>query len=130
MKSPAFGAFIQRMLFSFLFLAHGVMHIIHWQGTVNMTGAVFGYGMGAIILSIIAVGLLLAGGLSIFTATMTPAGGWLLVFFLVGASYVHYIFAGQAYSSAEEQLQMSHFMKNIVLIGVALRYALGGNPKG
>lgn len=129
MKNPAVGALAQRVLFSLLFVMAGVSHVMNWQGTVGATGAVFGYGPGAVVLSAIAVVLLVGGGLSILSGKFTDMGGWMLTAFLLGGAYVHYTFANNAFSASDQQMQIAHLMKNVALIGVALRYALGGSVK-
>ena len=124
MYNPGLGAIIQRVFFSLLFVAAGIMHIMNWEGTVQSTASVFGTQF-AFLISVGAVAFILGGGVLLLVGFMSRSAGGLLVLFLIAGGYAHWVWAGMAPDDMLREAQLAHLMKNFALLGVACRYAFG-----
>jgi putative oxidoreductase len=70
----------------------------------------------------------LAGGLSVLVGYKARWGAWLLVLFLVPVTIMMHAFWA-APSGQEAQAQMTHFLKNVAMIGAAILIAhFGAGP--
>jgi putative oxidoreductase len=104
---------IGRLLLSAIFIMSGIHKITAWSDTADsMTRE----GMIAVPLFLLgAVVFEIAGGLSVLLGYWTRCGALLLIIFLIPTTIIFHDF--WTYESAEQQMQMIHFMKNLAILG-------------
>ena len=112
-----------RILFAFIFVAS----VPGLFGTAAITDAA-AHGVPLPALAVPLAGLLaLIGGLSVAFGYQARFGAWLLVLFLVPVTWKMHSFWNVP--GAEVKQQLTHFMKNIALLGGALLIAhFGAGP--
>lgn len=112
---------VARFLFSLIFILSGVNHFS--SGSISYAASQ-GIPMADIMVPISGV-IALVGGLSVMTGFHTRVGAVLLLLFLVPVTILMHNFWDIA-DPQMAQMQMSHFMKNLALIGAALGFTFYG----
>jgi len=139
-------AFLGRLSYSLIFIIAGIKKVMNWQATeqsfVNELLDVFSasYQQGwahsffdqimpmAPMLLIVGTIMELAGGLLVLLGLWTRFGALLLCLFLIPVTFLFHDF--WAFEGAEQQMQMTMFMKNLSIFGGALLLlAFGSGPK-
>jgi len=103
-----------RVLLAGIFVFFGLAKFLDWQGYVAFTEAQTGIvGMSWLVAL---VGLVeIVGGLSILTGTLARVGALALLAVLVPTTLLFHDF--WEFSGAERQAQLSHFLKNLSILG-------------
>jgi putative oxidoreductase len=112
---------IGRTLFSLIFIMSGINHFS--SGSVSYA-ANQGVPMADILVPISGI-IALIGGLSILTGTHARVGAVLILMFLIPVTFIMHNFWAVS-DPAMAQMQMTHFMKNIAMIGGAVLLAFYG----
>lgn len=106
---------IGRILYSVMFLVYGVNHFtstaINYAESQQVP-------MAAVLVPISGI-IAIVGGLSIALGYKAKAGAWLLVLFLIPVTFVMHNF-WTIMDPTMRGIQMSMFLKNVSLLGVAL----------
>jgi putative oxidoreductase len=114
-----------RILFSAVFLAGALGHVIHWQQTVAYAAAQ-GVPMAPAMVGVATV-LAIVGALSVLLGYHAHLGAWLLVLFLVPVTLMMHAF--WAAMPTEATVQQAMFFKNLSMLGGALMIAhFGSGP--
>ena len=127
-----------RILLSAVFISGGAHHLVDWRSAAAQMTAhgmamedQLGAGGTAFVhvLLALAVVLMLAGGLSVLLGVFARFGAVLLLTFLIPATIVFHDFWAINPATDLYQQQMSHFMKNLALMGgllLVLAFGSGG----
>ncbi|MDB6113006.1 MAG: DoxX family protein [Pedosphaera sp.] len=114
-----------RILLSLIFILSAGGKIADWPGTA---GYMASKGMVAIpVLLTLAIVFELGGGLSVLLGFKARWGALALIIFLITASVIFHNF--WAYTGAEKQTQMVHFLKNLSIMGGLLLVVARGAGK-
>lgn len=102
-----------RILISAIFILSGLGKIFEWSQTA---GYMESKGFPVVpLFQIGAIGVELAGGLSILLGFKARWGAVLLFLYLIPVSLVFHDF--WAYTGMERNMQMAHFFKNVAIMG-------------
>ena len=117
---------VGRILFSMFFIMGGMNHLMKLD---DMSGYAASKGVPAAKAATVISGLMiLAGGLMVASGWHRFIGAGLLLIFLLPTTFVMHAFWKES-DPAAAQNEMSHFMKNMALIGAALLIAVyAGQP--
>jgi len=136
-------ACLGRLCIGSLFLLAGINHILDWNGSIHQLGdglcrfASFSADNVALadfanmltpwstVLMGIATFCLLLGGLLVFFGIKTRFGAFLLILFVLGATFVFHAF--WMFPPEEKSLQMTMFMQHIAILGGLLTLLALGN---
>jgi len=120
-KASLWAVPIGRFLFSIIFIMSGINHFS--SGSISYAASA-GIPMADILVPISGL-FALIGGLSILTGFHARVGAVLILLFLVPVTLIMHNF--WSYTDPEMvQMQMTHFMKNISMIGGAVLLAFYG----
>lgn len=107
---------IGQVLFGGFFIISGANHLMKME---NMTGYASSKNLPSPKASVIISGIaLILGGLGVLVGMYMTTSLWILIAFLVIASFSMHRF--WSVSSEEKQAEMTNFMKNLALAGAAL----------
>lgn len=112
---------VGRFLFSLIFIISGINHFS--SGSISYAAST-GLPMADILVPVSGI-IALIGGLSVATGFHARVGAVLILLFLVPVTFIMHNFWSVA-DPAMAQIQMSHFMKNIAMIGGAILLAFYG----
>lgn len=111
---------IGRILFSMLFIGSGVNHLFKAN---DMAAYAQSKGMPAPKLATLATGLMLmVGGVLVLLGWHRFIGAGLIMLFLLPTAFVMHAFWKES-DPAMRQIEMSHFLKDLALLGAALFFA-------
>jgi uncharacterized membrane protein YphA (DoxX/SURF4 family) len=113
---------LARVVFGFVLASMGLNHFHDVEGMAGYAGA---KGVPAPKFGVVASGvMLLVGGLGVATGAFSVlAAGALVTFFVVATPLMH-----DFWNAEDTQGEMTHFLKNVALLGGALAFlALGGS---
>lgn len=109
-----------RVLFSMIFITSGIRHLMKADG---MTGYAQARGVPAPKATVMLSGLMiLVGGVLVLIGWHRFIGAGLIAIFLIPASFIFHPFWQETDPMAKMN-QMTHFMKNMALLGAALLLA-------
>lgn len=114
-----------RVLLSAIFIMSGVHKVLKWNETseqMTNEGMVWVplFLVGAIVFEI-------CGGLSVLLGSWARLGATMLILFLVPTTLIFHDF--WTYGGQEQQTQMTHFMKNVAIMGgLMLVLGFGAGP--
>jgi putative oxidoreductase len=124
-RPAAIPLLLGRLIFGGYFLYSGVNHFLHKD---MMSGYAKSKGVPAAEVAVPATGaLLVAGGLSLLTGYKPKLGAALIGTFLVGVSPSIHAFWKES-DPQQRQADLTHFLKNLALLGGALIAASGAEP--
>ena len=116
---------VGRILLSAIFVQAGISKIFNWEATAGYMQA---QGMPLVPLFLLgAIGVEIAGGLSVLIGFFARLGALALFLFLVPTTLIFHAF--WAVPEAHQQIQMVMFMKNLAIMGGLLMVvAYGAGP--
>jgi putative oxidoreductase len=118
----AWTALSGRILLSAIFLFSALGKIMDWSGTAQHMEK-----EGMVMVPVFLAGAIafeLLGGLSVLLGLFARYGVWLLIIFLIPATLIFHDF--WAKEGMERMQQMTHFLKNVALMGGLLMVAAFG----
>jgi len=120
-----FGLFIGRLAVAFIFLFNAYGHITNFKGTLDYMASGVSYPESVMrALLIIAIVLMVAGGLSMVLGLYTRFGAFCLLLFLLGVTpQMHAFWHGPA---DQMMMQLGQFTKNLAIFGGLLSYMAWG----
>lgn len=111
-----------RILLTGIFISSGVSKIFNWEATAGYMQA---QGMPLVPLFLLgAIGVEIAGGLSVLVGFFARLGALALFAFLIPTTLIFHAF--WAVPEAHQQIQMIMFMKNLAIMGGLLMVAAFG----
>lgn len=115
---------IGRVLYSLIFVNSGFSH---FSTMVVDYASAQGVPMATVLVPVSGI-MAIAGGLSIFLGYKAKWGAWLIVVFLIPVTFMMHAF-WKINDLAEQQVQMTMFMKNLSMLGAAFLIAwFGAGP--
>lgn len=120
-KSNIWAVPVGRFLFSLIFVMSGINHFS--SGSISYAAST-GLPMADILVPVSGI-IALVGGLSVLTGFHARVGALLILLFLIPVTFIMHNFWSIT-DPAMAQMQMTHFMKNLALIGAAILIAFYG----
>ncbi len=115
-------ALFGRILMSVIFLISGWAKLTHWTGTESFMTA---YGMPAVPLLLAGAVLVeILGGLALLLGWQTRAAALILFLYLIPTTLIFHHF--WSVPSAEQQTQLTNFLKNLAILGGLLTVTAWG----